>query len=166
MKHRFLITITDTESFRQFTLNQIFKWIVGVVAFGIVAAGVATWFYMKWLEDAYDEAKLRQKVLERNIATLEKSVEGLNLQIDDFRSSPTASPCRWKASPALSDGENIRSERPGSSIRASTCGRNGANRSGPRPTAWWSMPATTNAADTAISSSSTTVSASKPTTVT
>jgi murein DD-endopeptidase MepM/ murein hydrolase activator NlpD len=82
VKHRFLITITDTESFRQFTLNQLFKWVAAALVLGVVAAGIATWFYLKWLEDAYDEAKLREKVLERNIGTLRKRVEGLNLQIE------------------------------------------------------------------------------------
>jgi len=82
MRHRFLITVTDTNGFRQYTLSQIFKWIVLIAALGILSAGVAAWLYLAWLEDAYEEAKLRQKVLERNIRLLENDIGNLNLQIE------------------------------------------------------------------------------------
>jgi len=59
MKHKILITITDTRSFRQFTLGQIFKWLLMGV-FSLLLLGIAvTYFYMMWREDAYEEAKLR-----------------------------------------------------------------------------------------------------------
>ncbi|WP_201354087.1 M23 family metallopeptidase [Hydrogenimonas urashimensis] len=82
MKNRFLVTITDTKTFRQYTLKQIVKGIGLAVIGGLVVTGAATWFYLEWLEDAYDEAKLRQKVLERQIGTLEHNISTLNRHIE------------------------------------------------------------------------------------
>ena len=70
MKHKILITITDTKGFRQFTLGQIVKWISLVALLIAIVAAVSTYLYMYWLEESYEEAKLRQKVLEREIVSL------------------------------------------------------------------------------------------------
>ncbi len=70
MKHKILITITDTENFRQFSLGQIFRWVFAAFLLLVVAAGAAAYFYLVWLEEAYKEARLRQMVLERNVSIL------------------------------------------------------------------------------------------------
>lgn len=82
MKHRFLVTITDTHSFRQYTFQQIFKGILLLLAMGFLLVGAIAWFYLQWLEDAYEEARLRQKVLELNITGLETDISRLNRQIE------------------------------------------------------------------------------------
>ncbi len=75
MKHTFLITITDTNRFRQFTLGQIARWVTGVLFLIFLAGGVSAYLYLAWLEDAYEEARLRQRVLEWNIASLNGQIE-------------------------------------------------------------------------------------------
>ena len=75
MKHKIVITITDTDSFRQFTLGQIVRWLLLALVLVIVTGGVVAYFYLVWLEDAYEEARLRQKVLERNISLLNAKIE-------------------------------------------------------------------------------------------
>ncbi len=81
MKHRFLVTITDVEGFRQYRLSQLLKWLFigGVLA--LAALGVATWLYLRWLEDAYEEAKLRQSVLQRHISQQKKRIATLGAAI-------------------------------------------------------------------------------------
>ncbi|BBG66555.1 peptidase M23B [Hydrogenimonas sp.] len=75
MKHKILITVTDTRGFRQFTLGQIFKrLLIGLFSLFLLGAA-ATYVYVKWLENAYEEAKLRQKVLEHEISVLNGMVE-------------------------------------------------------------------------------------------
>ncbi len=75
MRHKILITITDTDSFRQFTLGQIFRWLLVALVLIVLTAGMTAYFYLVWLEDAYEEARLRQKVLERNISLLNAKIE-------------------------------------------------------------------------------------------
>lgn len=81
VKHRVLITVTDTERFRQFTLGQFVRWVLIVLALGVLAAGVAGWLYLETLEDAKEEATLRQRVLERQIVRMREEASRLGEQI-------------------------------------------------------------------------------------
>ncbi|BDY13386.1 M23 family metallopeptidase [Hydrogenimonas cancrithermarum] len=107
MKHKILITITDTGSFRQYTLSQILKWVVLALFFALVLAGAATYLYMKWLEEANEMAKRRQEVLERNIAAL-------NLQIEKRQNALD------RLGDRLSDLEILVGEKPDTGISTST----------------------------------------------
>ncbi len=75
MKHKLLITITDTNSFRQYTLSQLFKWFAVSILLILLLAAIAAYFYLSWLEDAYEKARQRQKVLEHNITLLSSHIE-------------------------------------------------------------------------------------------
>ena len=115
MKHRILITITDTRRFRQFTLSQAVRWLLVASILGLAALGLFTWFYLKTLEEAKEEAKLRQKVLERDVAALERTVEDLNGQI--LRRQAALE----RLGERLSDLEILVGERPDANL--STSGR-------------------------------------------
>ncbi len=107
MKHKILITVTDTKGFRQFTLGQIVKRLIFGVLFALVAGAVAAYFYMMWLEDAYEEAKLRQRVLERNITVLNERIEKRQEELE-------------RLGDRLSDLEVFVGEKPGKDFSTST----------------------------------------------
>ncbi|WP_456450606.1 peptidoglycan DD-metalloendopeptidase family protein [Hydrogenimonas sp.] len=114
MKHRILITVTDTHRFWQFTLGQMIRWVVLALLLALLTAGVAGWLYLKALEDAYEEATLRQKVLEREVAGLQKEAETLSAQIEARQEALE------RLGERLTDLEVLVGEKPGESFSTPT----------------------------------------------
>ncbi|NPA29607.1 MAG: peptidoglycan DD-metalloendopeptidase family protein [Epsilonproteobacteria bacterium] len=81
MKHRILITVTDTRRFRQYTLSQIVKWLVAAMAVTALAALAGGWYYIHTLEKMNRDARQKQARLQKRIGVLSHTVSELEVQV-------------------------------------------------------------------------------------
>ena len=89
MKHRILITVTDIRRFRQYTLNQIVKWLVGAGLVILLAALAGGWYYIHTLKQLNREARLKQTRLQERIGALSHTVSELEIEVGKKESQLT-----------------------------------------------------------------------------
>ncbi len=89
MKHRILITVTDIRRFRQYTLNQIVKWLVGAGLVILLAALAGGWYYIHTLKQLNREARLKQTRLQERIGALSQTVSELEIEVGKKESQLT-----------------------------------------------------------------------------
>jgi murein DD-endopeptidase MepM/ murein hydrolase activator NlpD len=82
MKRKLLVTITDTERFRQYTLDEVLKYIAAAILLVIVTGTVSFYLYFRWLEESYAEAKAKEKVLTQRIESLNRQIEKRQIALD------------------------------------------------------------------------------------
>jgi len=89
VKHRILITVTDIRRFRQYTLNQIVKWLVGAGLVILLAALAGGWYYIHTLKQLNREARLKQTRLQERIGALSHTVSELEIEVGKKESQLT-----------------------------------------------------------------------------
>jgi len=89
VKHRILITVTDIRRFRQYTLNQIVKWLVGAGLVILLAALAGGWYYIHTLKQLNREARLKQTRLQERIGALSQTVSELEIEVGKKESQLT-----------------------------------------------------------------------------
>lgn len=74
MKRKFIVTVTDTGTFRQYTLSQLAKWFAWSVLALVISVAAVTFWYVSWLNDAYGEAQERAGKFREESIVLESQI--------------------------------------------------------------------------------------------